>query len=138
MKFIPIEVFDNYIEANIRLSLLKDAGIECWLKDEYTVTMDPILTNAVGGIKIVVREDDAEDAIRLIRELKQQNKLVIICISCRSANVQLVSSPRKPMNWLTAIGSFFLGNYTIAVDRVFHCFDCGHEFTEEEEKSVLN
>ncbi len=32
----------------------EEEGINCWLKDENTVTIDPILTNAIGGIKLMV------------------------------------------------------------------------------------
>lgn len=136
MKFIPIRVFDNYIEANIRLSQLKNAGIECWLKDEYTVTVIPFLTNAVDGIKLVVSQPDAKEAIELLSLLDEQNKLVIVCPNCRSNKVELVSTPRKAVNWLSAVISFLMGNY--AVKKVFHCFECGHEFSEEEYKSTLN
>lgn len=138
MKFVPIRVFDNYIEANIRLSQLKDAGIECWLKDEYTVTVIPFLTNAVDGIKLVVSQPDAKEAIELLSLLDEQNKLVIVCPNCRSNNVELVSIPRKAVNWLSAVISFLMGNYAVAVEKVFHCFECGHEFSEEEYKSTLN
>ncbi len=138
MKFIPIQVFDNYIEANIKMAMLKDAGIECWLTDEYTVTVDPILTNAVGGIKLVVNEQDAKHAISFIKEINALNKPVYTCINCRSANVELVSTPRKAINWLTAITSFLMGNYAITVEKVFHCFNCGNEFSEEASKSMLN
>jgi Zn finger protein HypA/HybF involved in hydrogenase expression len=138
MKFIPVYIFDNYIEANIKMAMLKDAGIECWLKDEYTITMDPILTNAVGGIKLVVNENDADKAIKYIKEIEAQNQDIYICTQCRSANVQLVSTPRKAINWFTAIVSFFMGNYAITVEKAYHCFDCGNEFSEEEAKAMLN
>lgn len=138
MKFIPIQVFDNYMEANIKMAMLKDAGIECWLKDEYMVTVDPILTNAIGGIKLLVNERDFEHAVAFINEIAAQNKVVYTCTNCRSVNVELVSTPRKTINWLTAITSFLMGNYAIAAEKVFHCFNCGNQFSEEEGKSMLN
>ena len=57
MELITIRTFNNYFSANILLTKLRDAGIQCYLKDEYTVTMDPLLTNAVGGIKLVINKD---------------------------------------------------------------------------------
>ncbi len=138
MKFIPIQVFDNYMEANIKMGMLKDAGIECWLKDEYMVTVDPILTNAIGGIKLVVHERDAQQAIRFINEMAGLKKVVYTCTNCRSVNVELVSTPRKAIHWLTAMTSFLMGNYAITVEKVFHCFNCGNEFSEDESKSMLN
>ena len=56
MKFIPIWSYDNYVPAHIAMGRLKEEGIDCWLKDENTVTIDPILSNAVGGIKLMVEK----------------------------------------------------------------------------------
>lgn len=48
MQPVIIRTFDNYFSANIILTRLQDSGIRCFLKDEYTVTIDPILSNAIG------------------------------------------------------------------------------------------
>lgn len=58
MEFIPIKTFDNYIPANLLLSKMLDQDIHCYLKDEFTVTIDPILANAIGGIKLCVADTD--------------------------------------------------------------------------------
>lgn len=54
MSFVPVFSFDNYIDANLRMGQLQEEGINCWLKDEHTVVIDPILTNAIGGFKLMV------------------------------------------------------------------------------------
>jgi hypothetical protein len=51
MNFIQVRSYDNYIYAHIVLSMLQDAGINCYLKDEYTITIDPLLSPALGGIR---------------------------------------------------------------------------------------
>jgi hypothetical protein len=61
MELVTVRTFNNYFSANIMLSKLKDGGIRCYLKDEFTVTVDPILSNAVGGIKLVVNKDDESE-----------------------------------------------------------------------------
>ena len=66
MKFIELCSFDNYIKANIVLGMLQESGINCHLKDEYTVTIDPFLSPALGGMKIMVYEDQYERAKELI------------------------------------------------------------------------
>ena len=58
MNLVTVKTFDNYFTANITLTRLHAAGVECYLKDEYTVTIDPILCNAIGGIKLVVKKSD--------------------------------------------------------------------------------
>lgn len=68
MDFITIRTFQNYFSAHIFLTRMKSSGIDCFLKDEFTVTVDPILSNAVGGIKLVVRKEDEEAANELLNE----------------------------------------------------------------------
>lgn len=131
MKFAPVWSYDNYISAHLAMGRLKEEGIECWLKDENTVTIDPILTNAVGGIKLMVEETRAGEAWELLNELQQEHKKHTPCPNCGSHKLELVSTPRKPLTWFTAISTFLLGNYAMTTEKVYHCFVCGHEFPEK-------
>ena len=84
MDIVTIRTFDNYFSANILLTRLRHAGIECYLKDEYTVTIDPLLSNAIGGIKLIVKKTE---------ELKQEG-------CCREMNASSDNS-FLPAMWLT-------------------------------------
>lgn len=66
MDFIQIRSFDNYISAHIVMSMLQDDGINCHLKDEYTLTIDPFLSPALGGIKLMVADSQVERALELL------------------------------------------------------------------------
>lgn len=136
MDFVLLNSYSNYVEAHIARGVLEEQGIGCWLKDENTVTIDPILTNAIGGIKIMVSKDDAQRAWEILSQLRKEQKLAIVCPKCGSHNVELVSTPRKAINWLSAISTFFLGDYAMTIDKVNHCFDCKHEFPEIEQEVV--
>lgn len=54
--------------AFVEKSVLEDAGIECFLQDDNVVRMDWLWSNAMGGIKLVVREKDAEEALKLLSQ----------------------------------------------------------------------
>jgi len=54
MEFKKIAVYDNYMLANMTLGLLQENNINCHLNDEHTVTIDPLLSNAIGGSKLMV------------------------------------------------------------------------------------
>jgi hypothetical protein len=41
---------------------LEDEGIVCLVPDEFTVIMNPLYSNAVGGVRLQVRESDIERA----------------------------------------------------------------------------
>lgn len=130
MNFIVAQVFTNYIDANIMMGRLEEEGINCWLKDENTVTIDPILTNAVGGIKLMVADSQAERAFELLRQFRSEQKSFLKCRRCGSSNVELVTTPRKASNWIGAIIGFVLMNLALSGDKVYHCFDCGFEFED--------
>jgi hypothetical protein len=67
-NFIQIRSYDNYLSAHIVLAKLQDSDINCHLKDEYTLTIDPLLSPALGGIKLMVAESQAKRALGLLEE----------------------------------------------------------------------
>jgi predicted RNA-binding Zn-ribbon protein involved in translation (DUF1610 family) len=111
--------------------VLEEQEIKCWLKDENTITINPIWTNAVGGIKLMVEKTDAKQAWEILTQLRNEQKASVVCPKCGSHNIELVSTPRKAINWVSAITTFFLGDYAMTIDKVNHCFDCGTEFPSE-------
>lgn len=133
MEYVLLNAYPNYVEAHIAKGVLEEQGIPCWLKDENTVTIDPILTNAIGGIKLMVPREQAQKAMEILEGLRNKQKEAVTCPKCGSHNTELVSTPRKPMNWISSITTFFLGDYAIALEKVNHCFGCGHEFPPTEQ-----
>lgn len=124
------------MDAHLLMGRLESEGIECWLQDENTVTINPIWTNAVGGIKLMVKKEDAVLARQIFWEIETSRKQAIGCPKCKGHNIELVSTPRKVTNWFSAIFTFFVGDYALTVDKVNHCFDCGHEFENVNETST--
>lgn len=55
-------------DAQIAKSILDSAGIESFLADENLVRMDWLYSNLIGGIKLLVRDEDAETATKLLEE----------------------------------------------------------------------
>ena len=66
MSFIAVSTYDNYIPAHIALGRLTEEYINCYLQDEHSVTIDPFLSNAIGGIKLMVAETQAERALEIL------------------------------------------------------------------------
>lgn len=128
MQFQILRTFDNYIEANLMFGRMEAEGIRCWLKDENTVTIDPILSNAIGGIKLLVLEEDMEKALELYQLMEQKKRETFACPYCKSHDIEFISSPREPLNWIAAIGTWLLGNYALSAKQTWHCFQCSKEF----------
>ncbi len=70
MEFVLIQNFDNYIDAHIVKGRLEAEEIICYLKDEHlsALIVDPILTNAIAGIKLMVAKDHVEKALQILNE----------------------------------------------------------------------
>lgn len=75
MPLSCIRQYDTYIPAHIALGKLREAGIEAHLKDEHTVTIDPLLNFAVGGIKLMVPVESIEAAERILSEHPETDNL---------------------------------------------------------------
>jgi hypothetical protein len=69
MQFVKLRAFDNYIPAHIAMGKLQQEYINCFLADENTVTIDPFLTLAVGGIKLMVAESQVERALQILNDI---------------------------------------------------------------------
>lgn len=135
MNFIKLRTYDNYFLANITLTKLQDAGISCYLKDEHTVTMDPILSNAIGGIKLVVKEEDMEDAKMLLRQFDEDYLKSVKCPRCGQSRITQVSKPGAT-NFFTAILTWMFSSYAIAPENIYRCGNCGYE--SEDLPSTIN
>lgn len=55
-------------EAITVKSYLESEDIDCYLKDELTINADPLLSNAIGGVKLQVSELDFARAYKLLKE----------------------------------------------------------------------
>jgi predicted RNA-binding Zn-ribbon protein involved in translation (DUF1610 family) len=130
MEFVQVDAYNNYVEANIVFGRMRDEEIECWLKDENTSTIIPIWNLATGGIRLMVAKKDVEKALQSLNQFREEKRVKQSCPHCGSSNIELVSTPRKVINWISAITTFFLSDYAMAVEKVYHCFDCKHEFKE--------
>lgn len=70
-SFIVIRTFDNYLLANMLMGRLEAENIRCHLKDENTVLSDPLLSVAIGGIKLMVHTSQVERALEIIESVEQ-------------------------------------------------------------------
>ena len=125
-------------DALMAKSMLDSAGIESILSDENLVRLDWFYSNLVGGIKLMVHEEDAETA----RKVLQQNipeKLEVsgvgeyaqpACPKCGSLDVSFDELDKQ-----IAYTGFFL-SVPIHVNRKGgKCHACGYEWDPESEPS---
>lgn len=72
-----LEIFaGSSIEAEIVSSLLKNAEIETFLKDEFMGTLAPwqVTAGGSGAVKIIIKSTDYETAKLIVEEYEQNKK----------------------------------------------------------------
>ena len=114
---------------------MQACGIECYLKDEYTVTIDPILSNAIGGIKLVVKKENAEEAIQLIKQFDEDYIKSAVCPKCGAKDFTYIAKPGAA-NMLTSIVTWVVSSYAVAPVYVYHCGNCGYETESLPDSSI--
>lgn len=105
MKLLTVKVFDNPIEAHLWKAKLESEGVLCFLFDENIVSTHPLYANALGGIKLKIREQDIAQVKQIF--LEAGDELVRICPNCLSVEIH----PYQPANqwrslWFTVLGAF--------------------------------
>lgn len=105
---------------------MQSEGIECYLKDEATVTMDPILANAIGGIKLVVEKENAKAVKEILKKYAEEYLNAATCPQCGAHQFSYIAKPGVT-NFLTAIFTTLFGSYAVAPDYVYQCGQCGYE-----------
>lgn len=126
MELVTVRTFDDYFSAYILLTRLEHVGIECYLKDENTVTIDPLLSNAIGGIKLQVKNEDADEVNKLLTAWHQEYMLSATCPKCGSNSFNYVTK-KDVANYLTAIVTWMFSSYAAAPNYVYQCGNCGYE-----------
>lgn len=137
METAVLKSFDNYFSAHILLARLQDAGIQCYLFDEYTATIIPYIGNAIGSIKLVVNQQDREKAIELLQEFEKQAMENSLCPQCGSGNFILMPKQSTP-NMLTAILTWLFSSYSISAKNIYQCTHCGFETETLPDNPVIN
>ncbi|HSP16384.1 MAG TPA: DUF2007 domain-containing protein [Thermoanaerobaculia bacterium] len=165
MSSSPWSVVARFItigEAEAAVSALDAAGIECQLADENIVGVDWGMAQAVGGVKILVRQEDLERAsevmslaaadqiIEPIPELVQPD-VAVVCPECGAADFVMV--PRFRIFLL--ISAIFLGIGVVVNQELLaataliavaagvlmmpaaHCRRCLHRWTPEESQERI-
>lgn len=67
-RLVTIAQYQDLPSANIAQAKLESQGIISFLDNEYTIGMNWLYSNALGGVKLNVPEEFAKDAILILNE----------------------------------------------------------------------
>ncbi|MCL5246757.1 DUF2007 domain-containing protein [Cellulophaga sp. 20_2_10] len=117
-KFYRLAAFEYLADTVIIKGRLESEGIEVFLKDENTVNSDPLISNAIGGIKILVLNEDKDKAIKIYNEIRSyavgDNGQPLICPNCKAEKLE---------GYYSGNGIFYR-LFPFFEKRKFRCFNC--------------
>lgn len=128
MQLVTVNTYTLPHELAIHRSKLESMGIECFVKDELTVQVHNFYSNAIGGVKLQVKEIDLEDALMILQEefdLKAAYPdAKVKCPQCGSGNVE-----GKGINGKISLIILMITGIPIPIFKSkLHCFDCKNTF----------
>ena len=65
-RFVTVATYGEVYQADLAKAVLEEEGITVVLHDRETVSMDWLISNSVGGIKVKVAEEDGERAVQIL------------------------------------------------------------------------
>ncbi len=67
-KLVTIATFTYHSELTVIKAKLESENIECFIQDEMTAQIYSFASNAIGGIKLQVKQSDAIRAIEILKK----------------------------------------------------------------------
>lgn len=118
-KFYQLASFEYVADVQIIKGKLESEGIPVFLRDENTLNSDPLISNAIGGVKLQVYFKDKERAIEIYNEIRayaiDDYGKPIACPNCKA----LKSEP-----YYNRKGVFYK-LFPFFEKRKYKCLNCG-------------
>jgi hypothetical protein len=128
---ITLRKFRDMPEALLAKGALESAGLESFLMDETTIRMDWLWSNALGGIKLCVKPEDADAAVQLLdQEIPEKFSVEGVgdfeqprCPQCQSLDISYEDLERR-----IAHPGLLVGIPIPLKHGRWKCQACGHEW----------
>jgi hypothetical protein len=130
---VTIRKFRDLPEALLAKGSLDSAGIECYLGDENMVRMDWFISNLLGGVKLLVKQEDAEGAGQILDQpIPEDFSFEGIgdyqsprCPKCQSLDVSF-----EELNKPIAYASAYIGLPLPVHRKAWKCHACSQEWQD--------
>lgn len=126
-KMVTISSYSTPYEANMVKSQLESAGIPVFIADEYTIGMNWLYSNALGGVKVQVSESLASEAQEFLAyevDIPKTHDLDnATCPQCGSKNTgDFLDKRRSLLTWA------LLGIPLFLPAKKKKCSDCNYRW----------
>ncbi len=132
MTFRKIATFQYSSEALIFKGKLESEGIKVFMRDNNTVDANPMYSNAIGGIKLLVKSKDFVKANDVLSEISEysldENNELIKCPKCKAEEIEMRTSIKDIKTLFAFILSLLFVLMPIYSKHKYKCNKCNFEF----------
>ncbi|WP_452227334.1 DUF2007 domain-containing protein [Lacinutrix cladophorae] len=130
--FKTIAKFQYSTEAQIIKGRLESEGIPVFLSDNFTIDTDPLVSNAIGGVKLKVYVEDALKAQHILDTIGKYSVddegNAITCANCNSKHVAMFSTITDFKSFFSFVVGFISGTLPFYAKEKYRCETCHTEF----------
>ena len=131
--FKTIARYQYTSEAQIIKGRLEAEGIQVFLQDSVTIDTDPLVSNAIGGVKLKVRATDVIKAKHILNSINQfsldDDGNAIHCPKCDSTEVHMYSTITDLKSFLAFVIGFISGTLPFSTRYKYQCEQCQTQFS---------
>ncbi|WP_294733897.1 DUF2007 domain-containing protein [uncultured Flavobacterium sp.] len=120
-------------EAMIIKGKLEAEGIEVFMTDNFTIDADPLISNAIGGVKLFVKTEQLKNTKQVLEQISRYSLnnegSPISCPKCNEHQVEIGTTIKNTKSLLAFIFGFgFLGTLPFYTKYKYRCNNCKNEF----------
>ena len=130
--FKTIARFQYSSEAQIIKGRLEADGIQVFLSDNLTIDTDPLVSNAIGGVKLKVLSSQALEAQHILESIRKysidDDGNTIHCPNCKSEKIELFSTIKDAKSLFWFLFGVLFSSLPFYTKHKYKCEDCKTEF----------
>ena len=131
-SLIEIANYQYSSEAYLFKGKLESEGVEVFLQNENTINTDPLLSNALGGVKLFVNSEDVLKARHILDSIPEysiddKGKL-LSCPNCSSQKINMVTTIKDVKSFMAFIYGLLTLSMPLFSKQKYKCENCNFEF----------
>lgn len=131
--FVNIARYQYSSEAQIVKGKLQSEGIEVFLADHVLIDTDPLISQAIGGVKMNVRTSYKARALAVLSEIENYSLdnegKSLVCPSCNSMHIKIYTHVKDIRSFLAFLISFLTFTLPIHYKFDYYCENCKKKFS---------
>ena len=134
--FVTVAKYTYSSEALIIKGKLESEGIEVFMADSLTIDIDPLVSNALGGVRLKVLAQDEERAREILNTIKDysvnEKGAANHCPNCDSTKIHFFTHVTGFKSLMAFLVGFLFGMLPFYTRYDYTCEDCKTKFKTDE------